>query len=109
MTEVEVIECKKYAESKGFVLFHCKDEIAKEHTIYMENIEKWQYQLCNFFYDTITMHRIQYNPDASSLRSSIIYDEIETVDEFKELLDNRIKRWKLCKQELKLNKLKEDF
>lgn len=107
MTNAEVIECKNYAESKGFKLFHYLNELASEDIIYMENIENWCYQFCNFFHDTITMHHIQYNPDVSSL--SIIYDEVETVDEFKVLLDNRITRWKLCKQELKLNKLKEDF
>lgn len=37
MTLEEVAECKKYAESKGFVLFHYKDEIAEEDVIYMEN------------------------------------------------------------------------
>lgn len=109
MTVEEVAECKKYAESKGFVLFHYLNELASKDIIYMENIENWRYQLCNFFDDTITMHHIQYNPDVSSLRLSIIYDEVETVDEFKVLLDNTIARYKLCKQELKLNKLQEDF
>lgn len=109
MTKTEVEECKKYAESKGLKLFHYLNELESEDIIYMENIDDWRYQVCNFFYDTIIMHHIQYNPDVSSLRLSIIYDEVETVDEFKVLLDNRIARYKLCKQELKLNKLKEDF
>lgn len=33
MTVEEVAECKKYAESKGFVLFHYKDAVAEEDTI----------------------------------------------------------------------------
>ena len=40
MTVEEVAECKKYAESKGFVLFHYKDAVAEEDTIYMENKER---------------------------------------------------------------------
>ena len=82
MTEVEIAECKKYAESKGFVIFHYEDELAKEDMIYMDN-----------------------NGLICSARS----DEVETVDEFKTLLDNRITRWKVLKQELKLNKISEDF
>lgn len=109
MTVEEVIECKKYAESKGFKLFHYLNELESVDIIYMENIDNLSYQLCNFFYDTITMHRIHSDISSLRLRLSIIYDEVETVDEFKSLLDNRIARWKLCKQELKLNKLNEDF
>lgn len=32
MTVEEVAECKKYAESKGFVLFHYKNAVAEEDT-----------------------------------------------------------------------------
>ena len=109
MTVEEVAECKKYAESKGFVLFHYKDEIAEEDVIYMENKDKCYYQLCNFFDDIVAMHHIQYKPDISYLRLSSRSDEVETVDEFKVLLDDKIKTWKAYKEEIKLYKLKEDF
>lgn len=109
MTVEEVAECKKYAESKGFVLFHYKDEIAEEDIIYMENTEKWYYHVCNFFDDVVAIHHIKYKPEQEYLKMSARSDEVETVDAFKVLLDNIIVRWKACKQELKLYKLKEDF
>ena len=97
MTEVEIAECKKYAESKGFVIFHYEDELAKEDMIYMDN-----------------------NGLICSARS----DEVETVDEFKTLLDNSLiykvgqmhlkwleleKEIKEKKYKMKLNRIKGDF
>lgn len=55
------------------------------------------------------MHYIQYKPDISYLRLSSRSDEVETVDEFKVLLDDKIKTWKAYKEEIKLYKLNEDF
>ena len=110
MTEAEVAECKKYAESKGFVVFHYQDAIGAEDVIYMENKENWRNKLCQFFdYDIVAMHYIQYNPEISYLNMSARSDEVETVDEFKVLLDDKIKTWKAHKEEIKLYKLKEDF
>lgn len=109
MTVEEVAECKKYAESKGFVLFHYKDAIAEEDVIYMDNKDNCYYQVCNFFDDIVAMHHIQYKPDISYLRLSSRSDEVETVDEFKVLLDDKIKTWKAYKEEIKLYKLNEDF
>lgn len=109
MTEAEVAECKKYAESKGFVLFHYQDGIGAEDVIYMENKDNCYNQVCNFFDDIVAMHHIQFKPDISYLRLSARSDEVETVDSFKVLLDNLIIRWKACKEKIKLYKLKEDF
>ena len=109
MTVEEVAECKKYAESKGFVLFHYKDAIAEEDTIYMENKKNWYYRVCIFFDDIVAMHHLHYKPEESLLRFGIRSDEVETVDDFKVLLDDTIKRWKCYKEEIKLYKLKEDF
>lgn len=109
MTEAEVAECKKYAESKGFVLFHYKDAVAEEDTIYMENKERWPYRVCNFFEDVVSVHPIRYKPEESLLRFGIRSDEVETVEAFKVLLDDTIKKWKCYKEEIKLYKLKEDF
>lgn len=109
MTEAEVAECKKYAESKGFVLFHYQDAIASEDVIYMENKEICNNKLCQFFDDIVAMHHIKYKPDSSYLRMSARSDEVETVVAFKVILDNMIIRWKACKEEIKLHKLKEDF
>ncbi len=109
MTEAEVAECKKYAESKGFVLFHYQDGISAEDVIYMENKDNCYNQVCNFFDDIVAMHHIQFKPDISYLRLSARSDEVETVDSFKVLLDNLIIRWKACKEEIKLYKLKKDF
>lgn len=109
MTVEEVAECKKYAESKGFVLFHYNDEIGEEDIIYMENKDDCYYRVCNFFDDIVAIHHIQYKPDIGYLRLSARSDEVETVDAFKVLLDNMIVRWKCCKEEIKLYKLKEDF
>lgn len=109
MTEAEVAECKKYAESKGFILFHYQDGIGEEDIIFMENQEKIYYQVCRFFDDIVAMHHIQFKADISYLRLSARSDEVETVDAFKELLDNMIIRWKACKEQIKLYKLNEDF
>lgn len=109
MTVEEVAECKKYAESKGFVLFHYKDAVAEEDTIYMENMEKWQYKVCNFFDDIVAIHHIKYWAGQEYLKMSARSEEVETVDDFKVLLDDTIKRWKCYKEEIKLYKLKEDF
>lgn len=109
MTEAEVAECKKYAESKGFVLFHYSNELSSEDIIYMDNVDKWYYMLCNFFDDVVTLHHIRYRPEESCLNMSIRSDEVETVDEFKVLLDDLVKRWKAYKEDIKLHKLKEDF
>ncbi len=110
MTEAEIAECKKYAKSKGFILFHYEDGIGAEDIIYMENKEKCYYKVCQFFdYDIVAMHYIQYKPDISYLRMSARSDEVETVDEFKVLLDDKIKTWKYYKEEIKLYKLNEDF
>jgi len=109
MTVEEVAECKKYAESKGFVLFHFADEIGEEDIIYMENKDDCYNQVCNFFDDVVAMHHLQYKPEISYLRLSARSDEVETVVAFKVLLDNLIIRWKACKEEIKLYKLKEDF
>lgn len=109
MTVEEVAECKKYAESKGFVLFHYKDAVAEEDIIYMENKDTCYYQVCNFFDDVVALHHIQYKPDIGYLRLSARSDEVETVNAFKVLLDNMLVRWKACKQEIKLYKLNEDF
>ena len=109
MTVEEVAECKKYAESKGFVLFHYKDAVAEEDTIYMENKDVCYNQVCNFFDDVVSVHPIRYKPEESLLRFGIRSDEVETVEAFKVLLDNLIIRWKACKEEIKLYKLKEDF
>ena len=43
------------------------------------------------------------------LRMSARSDGVETVDEFKVLLDNMTIRWKCCKEQIKLYKLNEDF
>lgn len=113
MTEVEVAECKKYAESKGFVIYHYPNAIESEDSIYLDNAETCYNLICNFFTsDTkndVFMHYVLYNERCNFLTCSARADEVETVDQFKTLLDNRITRWKLCKQELKLYKLKEDF
>lgn len=109
MTVEEIAECKKYAESKGFVLFHYKDAVAEEDTIYMENKERWPYRVCNFFDDVVSVHPIRYKPEESLLRFGIRSEEVETVADFKVLLDDTIKRWKSYKEEIKLYKLKEDF
>lgn len=110
MTEAEVAECKKYAESKGFILFHYKDAIGAEDVIYMENKENCYNKLCQFFdYDIVAMHHIQFKADISYLRLSARSDEVETVEAFKVLLDNMIIRWKCCKEQIKLYKLNEDF
>lgn len=109
MTEAEVAECKKYAESKGFILFHYQDAIGAEDVIYMDNKENGFHQLCQFFDDVVAMHYIKYKSGISDLRLSARSDEVETVDEFKVLLDDKIKTWKYYKEEIKLYKLKEDF
>ena len=109
MTVEEVAECKKYAESKGFVLFHYKDAVAEEDTIYMENKERWYYRVCNFFDDVVSIHHIKYKSGQEYLKMSARSEEVETVADFKVLLDNIIVRWKACKEEIKLYKLKEDF
>lgn len=111
MTEAEVAECKKYAESKGFVLYHYSDELSEEgeDIIYMDNVDKWYYTVCNFFNDVVAMHHIRYKPEVRELRLSLKSEEVETVDEFKVLLDDIVRRWKYYKEEFKLYKLKEDF
>lgn len=105
----DVAECKKYAESKGFVLHHYADEIAEEDMIYMDNVKNCHNLICNFFDDVVAIHHIQFNKSVQLLRCSARSDEVETVDEFKALLDNLVIRWKVLKQELKLDKISEDF
>ena len=109
MTVEEVAECKKYAESKGFVLFHYKDAVAEEDTIYMDNVKHCYNLICNFFDDIVALHYVQFNESIDLLKCSARSDEVETVDEFKTLLDNLVIRWKILKQKLKLNKINEDF
>lgn len=110
MTLEDVAECKKYAESKGFVLFHYKDEVGEQDIIFMENHNHCYNQVCNFYDDeVVAMHHIQYNPEMNYLRMSARSDGVETVDEFKVLLDNMTIRWKCCKEQIKLYKLNEDF
>lgn len=113
MTEVEVAECKKYAESKGFVIYHYPNVIVSEDSIYLDNVETCYNLICNFFNgatkNDVFMHYVIYDKSRIFLTCSPRADKVETVDKFKTLFDNRITRWKLCKQELKLNKLKEDF
>lgn len=109
MTEAEVAECKKYAESKGFVLFHYQDGIGEEDVIFMDNKDNGFHQLCQFFDDVVAIHYIKYKAEISFLSMSARSDEVETVDEFKALLDNMIVRWKAYKEDIKLHKIKEDF
>ena len=108
MTVAEVEECKKYATEQGFIVYDDRDFYGDPiEVIFMGNERKLFNIIARFGKDWSALHNIRfYN---NKLNCSARADEVKTVDEFKELLDNRIKRWKLCKQELKLNKLKEDF
>lgn len=105
----DIAECKKYAESKGFVLVHFADEVGEEDIIYMDNVKHCNNLICNFFDDVVAVHHIQFNRNVQLLRCSARSDEVETVEEFKTLLDNLVIRWKLLKQEIKLDRISEDF
>lgn len=108
MTVAEVEECKKYATEQGFIVYDDRDFYGQPiEVIFMGNERKLFNIIARFGKDWAALHNIRfYN---NNLNCTARADEVKTVDAFKTLLTNRIARYKLCKQELKLNKLKEDF
>ena len=108
MTEAEVAECKKYATEQGFIVYDDRDFYGQPiEVIFMGNERKLFNIIARFGKDWSALHNIRfYN---NKLNCTARADEVQTVDEFKTLLTNRIVRWKVLKEKLKLNKLNEDF
>ena len=108
MTKAEIEECKKYATEQGFIVYDDHDFYGNSiKVIFMENKRKLFNMIARFGKDWTALHNIRcYNND---LQCSARADEVESVEEFKTILNKRLVRWKVLKQELKLNKLSEDF
>ena len=108
MTEAEVEECKKYVTEQGFIVYDDRDFYGQPiEVIFMGNERKLFNIIARFGKDWSALHNIRfYN---NKLNCTARADEVQTVDEFKTLLTNRIVRWKVLKEKLKLNKLNEDF
>ena len=108
MTVAEVEECKKYVTEQGFIVYDDRDFYGQPiEVIFMGNERKLFNIIARFGKDWTALHNIRfYN---NKLNCTARADEVQTVDEFKTLLTNRIVRWKVLKEKLKLNKLNEDF